>query len=101
MNDIYNELHFDNRIIPTFKKREKSFWNVFLKNTEKHPSNIAVTDDQKKISYQEMFDLVSKLSKYFQNLKLIQKDRICVLFENSWPLIVYILANAKNSKAKS
>ncbi len=96
MNDIYNELHFDNRIIPTFKNREKSFWDVFLKNTKKHPSDIAVTDDQNKISYQEMFDLVSKLSNYFQKLKLIKKDRICVLFENSWPLIVYILAGLKN-----
>ena len=62
MNDIFNELHFDNRVIPTFRNRETSFWNVFLKNTETYPSNIAVSDDQKKISYQELSDLVSSTS---------------------------------------
>ena len=96
MNDICNELHFDNRVIPTFINREENFWKVFLKNTKQSPSNIAVTDNQKKISYQEMFDLVSKVSNYFQKLNLVKKDRICVLFENSWPLIVYILAGLKN-----
>ena len=96
MSEICNELHFNDRVIPTFKNREKSFWEAFLKNTKKYPSNNAITDNKKKISYQELSDLVSRLSNHFHELKLIKKNRICVLFENSWPLIVYILAGLRN-----
>ena len=96
MNEICNELHFNHRVIPTFKNREKNFWQAFIKNTKKYPSNKAITDNKKIISYQELSDLVSRLSNCFHELKLKKKHRICVLFENSWPLIVYILAGLRN-----
>ena len=58
MSEICNELHFNNRVISTFKNREKSFWESFFKNTKKYPSYNAVIDKKKKISYQELSDLV-------------------------------------------
>ena len=51
MNDICYELHFNNRVVKTFKKRDTNFWKAFQKNKSKYPQNIAVTDGNKKFTY--------------------------------------------------
>ena len=92
MDEISHELHFDNRVVKTFQKRDKTFWNVFKKNSE----NIAVTDNDKKFTYQQTHDFVLEQSHYFHNLGFKKGDRVCLLFENSWPLIIYILVGLKD-----
>ena len=96
MTEISNELHFKDRIVPSFKKRYKNFWQAFLNNVQKFPKNIAVSDQEKKISYKEMLNLVLKKSTYYKSLGLRKGDRVCVLFENSWPLLIHILAGLKD-----
>ena len=92
MDEISHELHFDNRVVKTFQKRDKTFWNVFKKNSK----NIAVTDNDKKFTYQQTHDFVLEQSHYFHKLGLKKGDRVCLLFENSWPLIIYILVGLKD-----
>ena len=96
MTEISNELHFKDRIISSFKIRHKNFWQAFLNTTQKYPKYIAVSDKEKKISYKEMLNLALKKSSYYKSLGLQKGDRVCVLFENSWPLLVYILAGLKD-----
>ena len=96
MTGISNELHFKDRIVPSFKIRHKNFWEAFLNNTQKFPKHIAVSDQEKKISYKEMLNLALKKSIYYKILGLQKGDRVCVLFENSWPLLVCILAALKD-----
>ena len=96
MDEISYELHFDNRVVKTFQKRDKTFWNVFQKNSKKNSKNIAVTDNDKKFTYQQTHDFVLEQSHYFHKLGLKKGDRVCLLFENSWPLIIYILVGLKD-----
>ena len=96
MDEISHELHFDNRVVKTFQKRDKTFWNVFQKNSKKNSENIAVTDNDKKFTYQQTHDFVLEQSHYFHKLGLKKGDRVCLLFENSWPLIIYILVGLKD-----
>ena len=96
MDEISHELHFDNRVVKTFQKRDKNFWKVFQKNSKKNPENIAITDNNKKFTYQQTYDFVLKQSCYLQKLGLRKGDRLCLLFENSWPLIIYILVGLKD-----
>ena len=96
MDEISHELHFDNRVVKTFQKRDKTFWNVFQKNSKKNSKNIAVTDNDKKFTYQQTHDFVLEQSHYFHKLGLKKGDRVCLLFENSWPLIIYILVGLKD-----
>ena len=96
MDEISHELHFDNRVVKTFQKRDKTFWNVFKKNSKKNSENIAVTDNDKKFTYQQTHDFVLEQSHYFHNLGFKKGDRVCLLFENSWPLIIYILVGLKD-----
>ncbi len=91
MNEISHELHFNNRVLKTFKKRDTNFWKAFLKNKNKYPQKIAVTDGDRKFTYKEIYDFVLNQSSYFKNLEIRKGDRICLLFENSWQLIIYIL----------
>jgi long-chain acyl-CoA synthetase len=93
---ISNEVHFNNRIVPCFNKRRQNFWEFFLNNTKKYPNNIALSDGKKKISYIEIYNYVLKKSKYLKKIGFNKGDRACVLFENSWPLIVCILAGIKD-----
>ena len=93
---ISNEVHFNNRITPSFNKRPQNFWKIFLNNTKKYPNNIALSDGPKKISYIEIYNYVLKKSKYLKKIGFNKGDRACVLFENSWPLIVCILAGIKD-----
>jgi len=37
MSEISYELHFNDRVVKTFQKRENNFWNVFKKNTKNFP----------------------------------------------------------------
>ena len=96
MNEICHELHFNNRVVKTFKKRDTNFWKAFQKNKSKYPQNIAVTDGNKKFTYEEIYNFVLSQSAYIKNLGINKGDRICLLFENSWPLIVYTLVGLKN-----
>ena len=96
MDEIYHELHFNNRVVKTFKKRDTNFWKAFQKNKSKYPQNIAVTDGNKKFTYEEIYNFVSSQSAYIKNLGINKGDRIYLLFENSWPLIVYTLVGLKN-----
>jgi len=96
MSEISYELHFNDRVVKTFQKRDNNFWNVFKKNTKHFPKNFAISDDQKKLTYAETYDLVLKQSVYLKSLGIKKGDRICLLFENSWPLIIYILVGLKD-----
>ena len=96
MNEICHELHFNNRVVKTFKKRDANFWKVFQKNKSKYPQNIAVTDGNKKFTYEEIYNFVLSQAAYIKKLGINKGDRICLLFENSWPLIVYTLVGLKN-----
>src|SRR6056300_1149017 len=96
MDEISHELHFDNRVVKTFQKRDKTFWNVFKKNSKKNSENIAVTDNDKKFTYQKTHDFFLEQYNYFHKLGFKKGDRVCLLFENSWPLIIYILVGLKD-----
>ncbi|MDA7579652.1 acyl--CoA ligase [Alphaproteobacteria bacterium] len=63
---------------------------------KKNSENIAVTDNDKKFTYQQTHDFVLEQSHYFHKLGLKKGDRVCLLFENSWPLIIYILVGLKD-----
>ena len=65
MDEISHELHFDNRVVKTFQKRDKTFWNVFKKNSIQNSENIAVRDNDKKFTYQHTHDFVLVQSHYF------------------------------------
>jgi long-chain acyl-CoA synthetase len=88
-------LHFKNRVVSVLNNRPKSVWQFFLNNTIKYPNNIAVVDNNKKITYKELYNFVHNKSKYLIELGLKKGDRACVLFENSWPLIICFLAGLK------
>ena len=95
MKEISEELHFEDRFVSTFIKRDKNFWHTFEKNVKKNPSNIAVIDEDVRISYKEIYNLAIHQSYYFFQLGIKKGDRVCVLYENSWPLLIYILAGLK------
>lgn len=82
-------------MVSVLNNRPKSVWQIFLNNTIKYPNNIAVVDNNKKITYKELYNFVHNKSKYLIELGLKKGDRACVLFENSWPLIICFLAGLK------
>ena len=95
MKEISKEFHFQDRFVSTFIKRDKNFWHTFKKNVKKNPSNIAAIDEDVRISYKEIYNLAIHQSYLFFQLGIKKGDRVCVLYENSWPLLIYILAGLK------
>ena len=96
MREVSKEVHFRDRLVSTFVKRDTNFWHAFEKNVKKNPANIAVIDDGVRISYEEIYNLAINQSCHFIQLGIKKGDRVCVLFENSWPLLIYILAGLKD-----
>ena len=96
MREVSKEVHFRDRLVSTFVKRDTNFWHAFEKNVKKNPANIAVIDDGVRISYEEIYNLAINQSYHFIQLGIKKGDRVCVLFENSWPLLIYILAGLKD-----
>ena len=96
MREVSKEVHFRDRLVTTFVKRDTNFWYAFEKNVKKNPANIAVIDDGVRISYKEIYNLAINQSCHFIQLGIKEGDRVCVLFENSWPLLIYILAGLKD-----
>ena len=82
-------------MVSVLNNRPKSVWQIFLNNTIKYPNNIAIVDNNKKITYRELYNFIHKKSEYLIELGLKKGDRACVLFENSWPLIICFLAGLK------
>lgn len=60
-----------------------------VESARKYPDRLAVIHDQQRVTYAELYEMVSRLAAFLQQQKITRGDRVCLLLENS---VAYVVA---------
>ena len=91
-----------NKFLYDFNKPSKNNFknttmvNLFEKQVEKNPNNIAVIFEKKKITYKELNEKANSLANYLLNQGVKENDIVCISLNRSIELIIAIYAVIKS-----
>jgi long-chain acyl-CoA synthetase len=95
MLKIRREVHYKSRLLPSFAERPASVDAMLRKAVAADPSNLAVVDGERRISYGELERVVDHIAGNLAQLGIRRGDRVAIVLGNRAEFIEVCLACAR------
>ncbi|MFW5679306.1 MAG: class I adenylate-forming enzyme family protein, partial [Pseudomonadota bacterium] len=89
---LRRELHFDDRVVACFADRPPNLVAMLEQAFRTHPTNDAVVDTTRRLTFAELDRLTAGLARHLQDQGLERGDRLGLQLPNGWPFVALLVA---------
>jgi acyl-CoA synthetase (AMP-forming)/AMP-acid ligase II len=82
MQNIRREVHYEDRIVPSFAERPADLDSMFRAAVKRAPSSIAVVEGDRRVTYAELSATVDRIAGNLSRLGIARGDRVAILLGN-------------------
>ncbi len=92
--DLQPETHFDGRVMPCFRDRPGSVWQMFADTASAHPDQDALVGDEGRITYAQLAERAACIAAGLLDAGLEPGERVALLMGNRFAFVEVYLACA-------
>jgi len=90
-----NEVHFGDRVVPVFRERPRSIWEMVAAAAARNPDGEALVCGSERLSWREVVARASAIAGGLERLGLRRGDRIALLIGNRIEFVLALFAAAR------